>query len=168
MGNTTVWLIGEESQPAKRSKRMVGSFLRKSKRKFSQKGEKKENEKWRSFKSKCPKELETSGKPNSPISENINSINRNMPHGHGPRSAATTHLMRHLIPRVTRKKKKKKLSSSMVVMGFHDDQRIGGQLTGLTRSIKDEHSRADEITPKTSPRNTRITDENRVAIQCLQ
>ena len=41
-------------------------------------------------------------------------------------------------------------------------------LTGLTRSIKDEHSRADEITPKTSPRKTRMTDENRVAIQCLQ
>ena len=56
----------------------------------------------------------------------------------------------------------------MVVMGFHDDQRIGGQLTGLTRSIKDEHSRTDEITPKTSPRNTRITDKNSVAIQCLQ
>ena len=56
----------------------------------------------------------------------------------------------------------------MVVMGFHDDQRIGGQLMGLTRSIKDEHSRADKITPKTSPRNTRITDGNRVAIQCLQ
>ena len=41
-------------------------------------------------------------------------------------------------------------------------------LTGLTRSIKDEHSRADETTPKTSPRKTRMTDENRVAIQCLQ
>ena len=53
-------------------------------------------------------------------------------------------------------------------MGFNDDQRIGGQLTRLTRSIKDEHSRANEITPKMSPRNTRITDENRVAIQCLQ
>ena len=56
----------------------------------------------------------------------------------------------------------------MVVMRFHDDQRIGGQLTGLTRSIKDEHSKTDEITPKTSPRNTRITDKNSVAIQCLQ
>ena len=56
----------------------------------------------------------------------------------------------------------------MVVMGFPDDQRIGGQLTGLTRSIKDEHSGADEITPKMSSRNTRIIDENSVAIQCLQ
>ena len=56
----------------------------------------------------------------------------------------------------------------MVVMGLHDDQRIGGQLTGLTRSIKDEHSRADDVTPKTSPSNTHITDEHRVAIQCLQ
>ena len=64
-------------------------------------------------------------------------------------------------------KKKKNFSSSMVVMGFHDDQRIGGQLTGLMRSIKDEHSRVDEITPKTSPRNTHITNENSVAIHCL-
>ena len=67
-----------------------------------------------------PKELETSEKPNSPTSENINSINWNMPRGHNPRSAATTYLKRHLIPRVTKKKKKKKKknSSSMVVMGF--------------------------------------------------
>ena len=63
-----------------------------------------------------PKELETSEKPNSPTSENINSINWNMPRGHNPQSAATTYLKRHLIPRVT--KKKKKISSSMVVMGF--------------------------------------------------
>ena len=53
-------------------------------------------------------------------------------------------------------------------MGLHDDQRIGGQLTKLTRSIKDEHSMVDDVTPKTSPSNTRITDEHRVAIQCLQ
>ena len=74
-----------------------------------------------------PKELETSEKPNSPTSENINSINRNMPRGHNPRSAATTHLRRHVSPRVTQKKKKEKnSSSSMVIMGPHDDQRIGG------------------------------------------
>ena len=29
-----------------------------------------------------------------------------MPYGHSPRNAATTHLMRHLVPRVTKKKKK--------------------------------------------------------------
>ena len=74
------------------------------------------------LKLRSPKELETSEKPNSPTSENINSINRNMPRGHSPRSAATTHLMRHVIPRVTQKKKN---SYSIVVMGLHDDQRIG-------------------------------------------
>ena len=56
----------------------------------------------------------------------------------------------------------------MVVMRFHDDQRIGGQLTRLSRSIKDEHSRADKITPRTRLRNTCIPDENSVAIICLQ
>ena len=95
---------------------------------------KKENGKWRNFKSKSPKKLETSEKPNSPTRKNINSINQNMPRGHGPRSA-TTHLIQHSIPRVIKKfkKKKKNFSSSMVVMGFPDDKRIGGQLTGLRR-----------------------------------
>ena len=45
----------------------------------------------------------------------------------------------------------------MVVMAFHDDHRIGGQLTGLTRSIRDESNRTDETTPKTSPRSIHIT-----------
>ena len=53
-------------------------------------------------------------------------------------------------------------------MGFPDDQRIGGQLTKLTRSIKDEHRKVDDVTPKMSPGNTCTTDEHRVAIQCLQ
>ena len=37
----------------------------------------------------------------------------------------------------------------------------------LTR-IKDEHSKADDATPKTIPGNTRTIDEHRVAIQYLQ
>ena len=74
MGNTTVQLAGEESQPAKHSERMVGSFLRKSKRKFSQKGEKKKKKKGEVL-NQSPKQLETSGKPNSPTNENINSTN---------------------------------------------------------------------------------------------
>ena len=45
------------------------------------------------LKLRSPKELETSLKPNSPTSENINSINRDMPRDHSPRSAVTTHLM---------------------------------------------------------------------------
>ena len=77
------------------------------------------------LKLRSPKELKTSEKPNSPTSENINSINRDMPRGYNPWSAATTHLMQYVIPRVT-KKKKKNSSSSMVVIGLHDDQRIGG------------------------------------------
>ena len=104
--------------------KVKGSYLRRMK---------KENGKWKSFKLKSPKELETSEKPNSPTRKNINSINQNMPRGHGPRSA-TTYLIQHSIPRVIKNfKKKKNFSSSMVVMGFPDDQRIGGQLTGLTR-----------------------------------
>ena len=59
------------------------------------------------LKLRSPKELKTSGKTNSPSSENINFINRDMPRGHSPRSAATTHLMQHVILRVTKKKKKK-------------------------------------------------------------
>ena len=79
MGNATVWVIGEESH-ARQSVRnkwreiflekVKGSYLRRMK---------KENGKWRSFKLKSPKELETSGKPNSPTRKNINSINQNMP-----------------------------------------------------------------------------------------
>ena len=105
MGNAIVRLTGEESRPAKRLERMKGNFSEKVKGSYLRMV-KKENGKWRSFKSKSPKELETSGKPNSPTRENINSINRNMPRGHSPRSAATTHLMRHLIPRVIKKIKK--------------------------------------------------------------
>ena len=44
MGNATVRLTGEESRLAKRSERMKGNFLRKSKRKLSQKGEKRKQE----------------------------------------------------------------------------------------------------------------------------
>ena len=48
----------------------------------------------------------------------------------------------------------------MVVMTFHNDHRIRGQLTGLTKSIRDESSGTDEATPKTSPKNIHITNEN--------
>ena len=63
-------------QPAKRSERMVGSFLRKSERKFSRKREKKKKTKTKTKQNKkrrngevlnqSPKQLETSGKPNNP------------------------------------------------------------------------------------------------------
>ena len=46
------------------------------------------------------KQLETSGKPNSPTNWSINSTNRNVPRGHDLWSAATTHLIRREIPRV--------------------------------------------------------------------
>ena len=78
---------------------------------------KKENGKWRNFKSKSPKKLETSEKPNSPTRKNKNSINQNIPHGHGPQST-TTHLIWHSIPRVTKKKKKKK-KNLFVFYGRH-------------------------------------------------
>ena len=54
----------------------------------------------------------------------------------------------------------------MVIMTFHDDHRIQGQLTGLTKSIRDEPNKADEVTPKTSPKSIHITDENSITIQC--
>ena len=38
----------------------------------------------------------------------------------------------------------------------------------MTRPIKDEHSREDDVTPVTNPNNARVTDEDRVAIQYLQ
>ena len=66
------------------------------------------------LKLRSPKELGISGKPNSPTSENINSINQNVPRGHSPRSAATTRLMQHVIPRVTLKKKKKKKKNHLL------------------------------------------------------
>ena len=44
MGNTIVWLTEEESQPAKRSEWIDENFLRKSKRKFSHKGDKRKRE----------------------------------------------------------------------------------------------------------------------------
>ena len=44
MGNATVRVIGEESRPAKCSERMEGNFLRKGKRKLSQKDEKRKRE----------------------------------------------------------------------------------------------------------------------------
>ena len=116
------------------------------------------------LKLRSPKELGISGKPNSPTSENINSINQNVPCGHSPRSAATTRLMQHVIPRVTLKKN----SSFMIVMGLHDNQRIGGQLMELMKYVKDEHTSTDEVISKMSPRSTHVPDENNVAIQCLQ
>ena len=44
MGNAIVWLTEEESRPTKRSEQIDGNFLRKSKRKFSHKGEKRKRE----------------------------------------------------------------------------------------------------------------------------
>ena len=44
MGDAAVRLTGEESQPAKSLKWMKGKFLRRSKRKISQKGEKRKRE----------------------------------------------------------------------------------------------------------------------------
>ena len=41
-------------------------------------------------------------------------------------------------------------------------------LTEMMGPIKDEHSRANDVTPKTSPGNARVTDEHKVAIQYLQ
>ena len=41
-------------------------------------------------------------------------------------------------------------------------------LTGMTRPIRDEHSREDDVTPVTNPDNARVTDEHKVAIQYLQ
>ena len=38
----------------------------------------------------------------------------------------------------------------------------------MTRPIKYEHSREDDVTPVTSPGNAHVTDEHRVAIQYLQ
>ena len=52
MENTTARLAEEELQPAKRSERMVGSFLRKSERKFSRKREKKKKQKQKQNKTK--------------------------------------------------------------------------------------------------------------------
>ena len=51
MGNTIVWLTEEESQPAKRSEWIDGNFSKKVKE-SSLIRVKKENEKWRNFKSK--------------------------------------------------------------------------------------------------------------------
>ena len=44
MGNTTIWVTREESRPVKRLEWMEGNFLRKGKRKLSQKGEKRKRE----------------------------------------------------------------------------------------------------------------------------
>ena len=52
----------------------------------------------------------------------------------------------------------------MIVMGLHDDQRIGGQLMELMKYVKDEHTSIDEVISKTSPRSTHVPDENNVAI----
>ena len=65
MENTTTRLIGEDLQLAKRSERMVGSSLRKSERKFSQKSEKKRTRNGEVL-NQSPKQLEASKKPNSP------------------------------------------------------------------------------------------------------
>ena len=54
MGNATVRVTREESRPAKRLERMEGNFLRKVKGSYLRRM-KKENGKWRSFKSKSLK-----------------------------------------------------------------------------------------------------------------
>ena len=54
MGNATVRVTGEESRPTKHSERMEGNFLKKGKRKLSQKNEKGKLE-MEKFKIKKPK-----------------------------------------------------------------------------------------------------------------
>ena len=162
MKNTTAWLNGPEKSYSKQALRtMIRSFLKKVKETRS--GE---------VLNQSSKQLEINGKPNSPTNWNINSTNRDMPRGHNLWSAATAHLMRHEIPRVAyskkKKKKKKAFSSSMVVVTFRDNHRIWGQLTGLTKSIRDESSKTDEANPKTSPKSIHITNENRRTIRCHQ
>ena len=87
---------------------MIGSFLRKVKKKMRS-GE---------VLNQSTKQLETSGKPNSPTNWNINSTNQDMPRGHDLWSATTTHLMRHEIPRVAYSQKKKK--NIFIFYGRHD------------------------------------------------
>ena len=41
-------------------------------------------------------------------------------------------------------------------------------MTGMTRPIKDEHSREDDITPVTNPGNAHVINEHKIAIQYLQ
>ena len=41
-------------------------------------------------------------------------------------------------------------------------------MIGMTRPIKDEHSREDDITPVTNPDNAHVIDRHKVAIQYLQ
>ena len=38
----------------------------------------------------------------------------------------------------------------------------------MTRPIKDEHSRENDVAPVTNPDNARVIDGNKVAIQYLQ
>ena len=67
----------------------------------------------------------------------------------------------------------------MVVIGPHDDQRIGGNwqewrdqlktnIAGMMRPIKDEHSRVDNVTPVMNPDNAHVIDGHKVAIHYLQ
>ena len=54
---------------------------------------------------------------------------------------------------------------------YFQSSRIGWMilvLTGMTRPIKDEHSREDYVTPVTNPDNARVIDGHKVAIQYLQ
>ena len=119
MGNATIHSLPEKNHGQRKLKTGEREVSQK-KKKYLSKVKKTDEE---VLKLRSPKELKTNGKPNSPTSESINSINRDMPRGHNPRSTATTHLRQHMIPRVTQKKNS---SSSIVVIGPHDDQRIGG------------------------------------------
>ena len=80
-----------------------------------------------------PKKLKNGGKPKGHTS---NTTDQHVPRGHDMCGAATMHLIRCKIERVTYGPKN--LSSFMVVMTCHDDHRIQGQLMGLTKSTKDE------------------------------
>ena len=112
MKNTTARLAGKEKSYSKQALgTMIGSFLKKVKETRS--GE---------VLNQSSKQLETSGKPNSPTNWSINSTNWDVPHSHDLWSAATTHLMRREILRVaySQKKKKKKL---FILYGHHDISR---------------------------------------------
>ena len=64
------------------------------------------------------KQLETSGKPNSPTNQSINSTSRDVPRGHDLWSVATTHLIWHEILRVAYSPKK-----PFIFYGCHDMSR---------------------------------------------
>ena len=63
-----------------------------------------------------------------------------------------------------KKKKKKKL---LIFYGRHGTPwrpKNRGQLTGMTRPIKDEHIRKDDFAPVTNPGNAHVIDEYKTAI----